>query len=67
MGKVCMMCKRETMFYIWSSSRYFPRDKLMDWLNKNGNSHISKELVEEGVPICFACYFKVLLGGNKNV
>lgn len=60
MAKQCCVCGINTIFYIWSSSRNFPRELLSDKLNMIGKS---KELIIEGVDsrtVCMKCYNEMI-------
>ena len=40
-------------FFVWSSSRNFPREKL---LKKYKENKLKIKSILEGVPVCFKCY-----------
>jgi hypothetical protein len=46
MSQPCCVCGIHTIFYIWTSTRNFPREKLEE-------IHNIKD--KEGRPICFKC------------
>ena len=52
MGKQCYICGTNTIFFIWTSSRAFPRHKLK--LSKR-----DRVMYNIGVPICFRCFEKI--------
>lgn len=58
MGKICEVCGQETMFYVWSSSRDFPREKL---IHDNMADYVRKGLLNGtmGLPICMKCAKKI--------
>ena len=55
-SKFCYCCGSLTGFYIWSTSRHFPRDKLIDNMNIDSNKLKRKEICANGVSVCFSCY-----------
>jgi len=53
MGRQCFLCGKETIFYIWTTSKVFPIEKLL----KKIKSKAEKRFVRcYGVPICWNCY-----------
>jgi len=52
MGSNCYICGQKTIFFIWSTARHFPREKII-------KDNIDKILVNAGVPVCFRCYEKI--------
>jgi hypothetical protein len=55
MSKECSICKNRTIFYVWSTSRNFPRRALINYTNVK-TKHERHKVFEEGVPICFKCH-----------
>jgi len=54
MAKDCYICGNKTIFYVWSTSRNFPKETLI----REGNINTKKDMSEiavEGVPVCFKC------------
>jgi len=59
MAKRCYICGNNTIFYIWSSSRNFPRGSLIK--AKNITSKREKKNIKlAGYPVCINCYNKLL-------
>jgi len=54
MGQYCYLCREYTGWYVWSSGRDFPRDKLASKINLRGKD-IERLLVHTGKPICMRC------------
>ena len=54
MAKKCIICNTNTIFFVWSSSRNFPREELGKKLHRVGNRDM-KEFTE-GLPVCNKCY-----------
>lgn len=52
MGERCKICGINTIFYIWSTSRNFPREKLGSLLD------LEPEFID--TPVCFQCCKKYL-------
>ena len=48
-------CLGYTGFFIWSTSRNFPRDKLIKIMGLKHKDDLNK-LNNDGYPICFACF-----------
>jgi hypothetical protein len=57
MGKVCAICGTMTMFYTWSTSRYFDINKYLVIKGIVGKQAI-KEFKTNGHPICLHCMEK---------
>jgi len=55
MAKECMLCGAKTIFYIWSTSRNFPKHKFHEYLDKHGN--MNRDFV-----VCFNCYHSLTNG-----
>ena len=57
MPQTCKVCNnRISIFYIWTSDRYFPLDRLIEKLNISKNE--IRDFVE-GMPVCISCYKKL--------
>jgi len=57
MAKHCLVCYDKTIFYVWTSSRYFYVDRLLRMnpqLGLNNKRH-RLELRDKGMPVCFGC------------
>jgi len=54
MAKDCYLCKNKTIFYVWSTSRDFPIEKLIEYKNLKSKYEVA-EVSREGQPICFKC------------
>jgi len=55
MAKRCVVCGLDTIFYVWSTSRNFPRENLIlkkDYKSKHEKGRVSVE----GLPVCFKCF-----------
>ena len=52
MGKQCYLCGKNTIFFIWSTSRAFPIHKLKPTKKE-------KAMYSIGVPICFRCFERI--------
>lgn len=54
MAKECFICKNKTIFYVWSTSRRFPKEKLIKY--KDCKTKLEKARIAiEGQPVCFGC------------
>ena len=65
MANKCCLCNKETLFYIWTSSRDFPRDKFIDLINfgdVDENTRKSQKIFYKrvGKPVCYDCCKKKL-------
>jgi len=58
MSKECHICKNHTIFYVWSTSRYFPKKALVKYMNTK-SKYERNRIFKEGVPICFSCKDKL--------
>jgi hypothetical protein len=60
MAKQCGLCGFETIFFIWSSTREFPRENLLDSM-PNLTEYDRKKLLSglSGIPICYDCVKKL--------
>jgi len=56
MSQRCCVCSFNTIFYLWSSSRNFPKNKLLRKLKPE--KILMKELFI-GKPICLWCYEEI--------
>jgi hypothetical protein len=58
MGKICEECGKETIFFVWSSTKGFPREKL---IHDNMADYIRKGILcgNIGLPICMHCATKL--------
>ena len=54
MAKDCYLCKNKTIFYVWSTSRDFPIEKLIEYKNLKSKYEVA-EVSREGQTICFKC------------
>jgi len=54
MAKACEICKRLTIFYIWSSSKNFIREKMPALVVNPSESQINHYLTKDYV-VCFGC------------
>ena len=54
MSLSCSVCGLNTIFYVWTSSRDFPLDKLFEKLGIRSKK-IMKDYKYNGHPICFHC------------
>ena len=58
MGKKCAICGKYTMFYVWTTSAIFPREKYPGYEEM---SDIQKLFLKRsGYPVCLHCYKKLL-------
>ena len=53
MGYKCVVCDINTIFFVWSSSAPFPRERLMTV--KKYDSKEKVRSVVDGVPVCYCC------------
>ena len=60
MAKQCYCCGLNTIFYVWTSSRNFPREKLVEVMNIDGITKKSILIDNEGKPICYGCYNELM-------
>jgi len=52
----CVLCKKPLgPFFIWSTSRYFPRGKLAKLLKKKKIQYAPADIYLHGVPVCYLC------------
>jgi len=65
MAKSCYICDNKTIFYIWSSSRHFPKRELIKEKKAISRSEVSM-LSRDGVPVCFDCYEKLKKKDYEN-
>jgi len=52
----CILCGNFTGFIVWTSSRYFPREKLIEKLNLHDDKLGKIKIKRKGYPVCMACY-----------
>jgi len=57
MGKQCFLCGKETIFYIWTTSKVFPLEKLLKKIKSKAERNFVRRY---GVPICWTCYRRLL-------
>ena len=55
----CYLCGNNCGFFVWSTTRQFPIDKLMKMKKVKGKAMRNK-LCIEGVKVCFSCYNKLI-------
>ena len=48
MASNCYICGQRTIFFIWSTSRHFPKEKII-------KDNVDKILANVGVPACYKC------------
>lgn len=58
MAQNCQVCGTSTIFYIWTSSRRFPRDAYLQE-KKITNKRLKKFVKHQGFPVCFVCHDKL--------
>ncbi len=54
MAQRCFCCGNQTLFFVWTSSRNFPREKLIKKENIKDKKMI-KSISDDGYPCCWAC------------
>ena len=58
-SKICYMCGSLTGFYIWSTSRNFPRNKMM--IIKDVKDKFTRnKICVDGETVCFQCFNELL-------
>ena len=65
----CICCNRQTMLFIWSTSRTFvpyqqKLSNLLSYTQKIEPKTTVLEAVSYGVPVCFGCFDKLKKGGK---
>jgi len=57
MSKECCVCKRRTIFFVWSSTRYFPRLALLEKIGKKLSKSKKENILigREALPVCYKC------------
>ena len=55
MSLKCHNCGIDTIFYVWTSSRTFPRHKLFEKLGITNNNKIKNNYKKIGYPVCLKC------------
>ena len=58
MSNICEICKWDTIFYIWSSSRHFNRQKLLKLVSKK-DKLMRNRIMKESYPVCMICCEKL--------
>ena len=61
MSKECQICGNRTIFFVWSSTRDFPRDDLLKIIGKKYSKRKKENILlgRDSVPICFNCARKL--------
>ena len=60
MAKKCSLCGTTTIFYVWTTSGIFPREKFPGY---NEMTPMQKLFLKRvGYPVCFACFNKIKQG-----
>lgn len=54
MSLKCQTCGIDTIFYVWTSSRNFPRHKLFE-KSRIINKKIQNQYKKVGYPVCMKC------------
>ena len=64
MSYQCKVCGNNTIFFVWSSTRGFPREKLIELVGKKQSKRWKKGILNGtiGVPVCFKCAAKLGYG-----
>ncbi len=65
MAKNCYICGDKTIFYIWSTSRNFPREALIRKENIVSRAIIGG-IGRDGVPVCIGCYEELKIKRNES-
>lgn len=57
MAKECRICGTNTIFYYWSSTRNFPRKKLLEKIGKRFSKRRQSNILRglEAVTVCYKC------------
>lgn len=65
MSETCCKCGLRTIFFFWSSTRGFPREKLIDEFTQ---SYEKKAILSGrmGLPVCVRCAKKMGYPKNKE-
>jgi len=58
MARDCYICGERTIFYVWTTSRYFPKRELIK-LKGLKTKYEQSKISTEGFPICMRCYNKL--------
>ena len=58
MAHRCCLCDTDTIFYVWTTSRNFPKAALIKTKGLNTKSEKGKVSVE-GLPVCLVCLNKL--------
>jgi len=51
----CMICGNKTLFYVWTTTRNFPMDRLLKKMNITEKREIER-LKLNGREVCYKCY-----------
>ena len=54
MGQKCYCCREQTGWFVWTTDRYFPRDKIIEKMNIKGKQPLN-HLKYGGYPVCYKC------------
>jgi hypothetical protein len=54
MAQNCYICGTPTIFYIWSTSRRFPKKNLINY-KKLDTKYDMDKITRDGVAVCFKC------------
>ena len=58
MAKKCAICGKQTLFFMWTSSASFPKEKFPGY---DKMSDVQKLFLKRiGYPVCVHCYNKLL-------
>jgi len=55
MPQKCYICDTNTIFYVWSTSRNFPHNKLIK-KKQIIDKRTIQSIKNQGFPICFRCF-----------
>jgi len=58
MSNRCHVCGTNTIFYVWTSSRNFPREQLFKKMNIKSNK-VKNVYRVSGYPVCLECLEKL--------
>jgi len=63
----CCICDLEQRFFFyWTSSRYFPKNKCINFIKDLPNKHITFKDLKEGRKVCYGCAGKLGYGVCKE-
>jgi len=54
----CRLCGINTLFYVWSTSRPFPTEKLIEQLNIT-SKEMKRDIRKGGWAVCYKCREKL--------